>query len=338
MKFSKILIFLFAFSAVYSVPVELKNVLTIEGFQENPLLGYGIVVGLKGTGDSDNGSHARQILSLVAKNFGFRISPEKLKAKNSAVVLVTATLTPFSRAGSKIDVRVSSIYDAKSLEGGELIITPLLGGDNEIYAIAKGNLLIDKNTKGVSGIIPQGAIVQKEIDQKVVNEKGEVVFLVSENVGLSSCLKIVQEIKKNFGDYFLSAEGNKIVLKVTEGSDILDFISKILALKVDIEDEPSVIIDVASGAIVSGGNVVISEAAVSYKNIQLNIGSSTQSFFSSGLAGKSEQKAFSYIRNTATVSELVDSLNQLGLSGRDIAKILELLYKNGNLKARLIIQ
>ncbi len=316
---------------LFSAPIEMKSIITIEGYNDNPIIGYGIVVGLKGTGDSDNGSHAKQILSLIAKNFGFKVDPSKLRARNSAVVLVTANLTPFSQTGSRIDVRVSSVYDAKSLEGGELIVTPLLGGDNEIYAIASGKLQTDKNTKGISGIIPQGAIVQKNVSLELVN-KNEINLIISENLGVSSIFKVVSEIQKRFPDNFGSFNGNKITIKVND-EDVLDLIGRIFSTKVDIEDEPSVIIDSVTGMVVAGGNVTISEAAISYKNIQLNIGNSAFSAFS-----QRDEKSFKYIRTTTTVSELVDSLNQLGISGKDIAKILELLYKNGNLKARLIIQ
>ncbi len=316
---------------LFSAPIEMKSIITIEGYNDNPIIGYGIVVGLKGSGDSDNGSHAKQILSLIAKNFGFKVDPSKLRARNSAVVLVTANLTPFSQTGSRIDVRVSSVYDAKSLEGGELIVTPLLGGDNEIYAIASGKLQTDKNTKGISGIIPQGAIVQKNVSLELVN-KNEINLIISENLGVSSIFKVVSEIQKRFPDNFGSFNGNKITIKVND-EDVLDLIGRIFSTKVDIEDEPSVIIDSVTGMVVAGGNVTISEAAISYKNIQLNIGNSAFSAFS-----QRDEKSFKYIRTTTTVSELVDSLNQLGISGKDIAKILELLYKNGNLKARLIIQ
>ncbi|MGC8765234.1 MAG: flagellar basal body P-ring protein FlgI [Brevinematia bacterium] len=321
---------------IFSATVELKNIISIEGYQSNPLLGYGIVVGLKGTGDSDNGSHSRQILAMIAKNFGFRVDPQRLKAKNSAVVLVTANLTPFSQAGSMLDVKVSSVYDAKSLEGGELIVTPLLGGDNEIYAIAHGKILVDKNSKGINGIIPQGARVEKNFSQKILNEEREVSLVVDENIGVSSVFKVVSEVEKNFKDYFVSFSGNTIKLKIPEGVNELEVLSKLFSLRVEINDEPSVIIDSLTGIVIAGGNVVISEAAISYKNMQVNIGTQTQpaSFFSS----RKEEKNIGYIKSSTTVSELVESLNQLGISGKDIAKIIELLYKNGNLKARLIIQ
>ncbi|MCX7821089.1 MAG: flagellar basal body P-ring protein FlgI [Brevinematales bacterium] len=329
-----ILIFIISINTIFSATVELKNIVTIEGYNDNPLLGYGIVVGLKGTGDSDNGSHAKQILGLIAKNFGFKVDTKKLRARNSAIVIVTANLNPFSQSGSKVDVKVSSVYDAKSLEGGELIVTPLLGGDNEIYAIASGKVQTDKNTKGISGIIPQGAIIQKSVSKDFLNDKKELTLIINDNVGISSVIKIVSEIQKKFPENFKSFSGNSMVIKFNDDEDVLDTISKIFATKIELQEEPSVIIDALSGIVVAGGNVVISEAAISYKNIQLNIGNQPSSIFSVG----KEEKNLQYIRNSTTVSELVDSLNQLGISGRDIAKIIELLYKNGNLKAKLIIQ
>ncbi|MEJ5283909.1 MAG: flagellar basal body P-ring protein FlgI [Brevinematia bacterium] len=329
-----IFVLMLIINSIFAVSVELKNIVTIEGYNDNPLLGYGIVVGLKGTGDSDNGSHAKQILALIAKNFGFKVDPKKLRARNSAIVIVTGNLSPFSQAGSKIDVKVSSVYDAKSLEGGELIVTPLLGGDNQIYAIASGKIEANKNTKGIAGIIPQGGVIQKNISRDLLNDKKELTLIVNDNIGISSVIKIVSEIQKKFPENFKSFSGNSIVIKFNEDEDVLETLYKIFSTKIEIQDEPSVIIDSSTGILVAGGNVVISEAAISYKNIQLNIGNQNLSPFSSGR----EEKNVQYIRNSTTVSELVDSLNQLGISGRDVAKILELLYKNGNLKARLIVQ
>ncbi len=331
-----LILILFFKSFAYSASVELKNIASIEGFLSNPLLGYGIVVGLKGTGDSDNGSHSKQILAMIAKNFGFKVDPQKLKPRNTAVVLVTANLTPFSQIGSKLDVKVSSVYDAKSLEGGELIVTPLLGGDNEIYAVASGKLIVEKTAKGVNGYILQGARVEKNLPPNLLDKERGLNLIIDENIGVSSVFKVVSEIQKNFKEYFISFEGNKVRFKIPDNENELEVLSKIFSLKVDVEDEPSVIIDSLTGVLVAGGNVIITEAAISYKNMQISVG--TQSLTPSFLSKPGEEKNVQHIKSSATVSELVESLNQLGVSGRDIAKILELLYKNGNLKAKLIIQ
>jgi len=329
-----VLFFLFR-STVFPAVMDLKNILTIEGLQENPLLGYGIVVGLKGTGDSDNSYQTKEIISRIINNFGFQVEAEKIKPKNSAVVLVSALLKPFSQPGTHIDVKVSSIFDAKSLEGGELIITPLIAGDNEIYAIAQGSVVVDRMQKGVIGYIPQGAIIQRKIENNIVDSNNNIVFIVQETLGYNAISKVVESIREKYPDSIYQVDRNRLVIKVPEGIEAYKYIDSIYSLKVDIEEEPRVLIDSKSGIVISGGNIRISEAAISYGNMELRIGEqrTTQAF-----RQESKGENVKLLKSSTSVEELVQSLNQIGFTGSDIVKILQLLYKNGNLKARLIVQ
>ncbi len=314
--------------------VNLRNILRIEGFQENPLLGYGVVVGLKGTGDSDSGTQTKEIISRIANNFGFKINSDKIKPKNSAVVLVSATITPFSQQGSRIDVKVSSIYDAKSLEGGELIITPLMGGDNDIYAIAEGSVMTDRFSKGIMGYVPLGAIMQKRIDNIILDTNNVITFIVQESLGYNAVNKSVDAIKQKYPDAVREISFNRIKVKVPQNLEVNNFIDDIFKLSADIEEEPSVLIDSKNGILISGGNVILSDSAVSYGGMKLEIGSSQNG----NISQQKTEGSVKLLKGTATVQDLVDSLNQTGFTGNDIVKILQLLYKNGNLKARLIVQ
>ncbi len=310
--------------------VNLRNILRIEGFQENPVLGYGVVVGLKGTGDSDSGVQTKEIISRIANNFGFKINSDRIKPKNSAVVLISAVITPFSQPGSRIDVKVSSIYDAKSLEGGELILTPLLAGDNDIYAVAEGSIMTERSSRGIMGVVLQGAIIQKSVENNIVDSNNNMTFIVQDSLGFSAVNKTADSINQKYPGAIQGVVQNMIKVKVPQDMQAYKFVDEIFKLSVDIEDEPSVLVDSKSGILISGGNVVISDAAVSYGGMKLEIGG--------GASSRNNEGNVKLLKGTATVQDLVDSLNQTGFSGNDIVKILQLLYKNGNLKARLIVQ
>lgn len=328
--FMSVILSFLAFNTLQASTVNLRNILRIEGFQENPLLGYGVVVGLKGTGDSDSGTQTKDIISRIANNFGFKINPDRIKPRNSAVVLVSATISPFSQRGTRLDVKVSSIYDAKSLDGGELIITPLMGGDNEIYAVAEGSVMTDRFSRGVMGFVPQGAIMQKGLDNIILDSNNIITFVVQESLGYNAVNKSADAIKQKYPDALKEVSFNRIKLKLPQDSDIGTFIENIFKLTADIEDEPSVLVDSKSGILISGGNVIVSDSAVSYGGMKLEIGQPQ--------SGQKTGGSVKLLKGTATVQDLVDSLNQTGFTGGDIVKILQLLYKNGNLKARLILQ
>lgn len=326
-----IILFLFLFSGAYSAMVELKNIVSVEGLQENPLLGYGIVVGLKGTGDSENGSQTKEILSRIANNFGIKINADRLKPKNSAVVLVSGMISPFAQPGGRMDVKVSSVFDARSLEGGELVLTPLIAGDNEIYAVAQGGLISDKSSKGVMGYIPQGAIIQKPVESQIVNSNNEIALNVQETLGLPAIQKVADAIRQKYPDSVKSVQNSRIVLALPESTEVYQFLSELYKIKADVDEEPSVLIDSRTGILISGGNVQISEAAVTYNGTKVTIGGGVTE------TGKTDGN-MKLLKPSATVQDLVDAFNQIGASGSDIARILQLLYRNGNLKGKLIVQ
>jgi flagellar P-ring protein FlgI len=331
-----LLVILFSFDRGFSTMVDLKNIISIDGLQDNPILGYGIVVGLKGTGDSENGSQTKEIIARIANNFGFKFNSDRLKPKNSAVVVVSAMINPFSQPGSRVDVKVSSVFDAKTLEGGELIITPLIAGDNQIYAAAQGSVITEKSGKGVIGSIPQGAIIQKSVGTSMVNTNGEIAVTVQETLGYNAIAKVVEVLRQSYPDAVKKIQNNKITLRLPENMEIHQFIVEIYKIKADVEEEPSVLIDSKSGIVISGGNVLISEAALSFNGTKLNIGNGSQSGWG-GTVAKGDEAVKLY-KTSTTVQELVDGLNQMGASGGEISKILQLLYRNGNLKSKLIVQ
>lgn len=322
------------FSIAFGETLSLRNIITIDGMDENPLLGYGIVVGLKGSGDGAKNSQTQEILSRIANNFGFFVDPDTIKAKNSAVVLVSATVPPYASVGSRIDVSVSSVYDAKSLKGGTLVITPLLGGNNEMYAIASGKIQDEEKPSGVNGRIPMAAIMQRAIRQTIFTN-GELTIQINEKLGISAISSVKKSIAKKFPTAIQKIINNRITLKIPDGKNGYDFIFELYNISVTLEQEPSILIDSKSGIIVAGGGVVVTEAAISFNGTRLNIGTTSSAW---GESSTTESKTMKLLPTTTTVSELVEALNQIGAKPKAIIKILTLLHKNGNLKAKLIVE
>ncbi|MCX7881985.1 MAG: flagellar basal body P-ring protein FlgI [Brevinematales bacterium] len=324
--------FLLLISRVWAEPIEMKYVVSVEGLSFNPLIGYGIVVGLKGTGDSEGGSQTKEFLARIANHFGIQANMEKFKPKNAAVVMVVADIPPFAQAGNRLDVRVASVFDAKSLEGGELVVTPLLGGDNEMYAVASGKLSVDISSKSVAGIIPQGAILQKSIPQTWLQENNTVVLHLDPNYSFDAFLAIERTLQTTFADVEYTIENYTIRLKIPDNEQPAKWLGKLLSTRIDVPQVPSITIDSKTGMVVAGGNIVVTEAAIVYQGSQIAIGGSSASW---GWPSSSPKEVAKLLPSSTTVQDLVTGLNQLGMSAQDIVKILQLLHKNGNIKARL---
>lgn len=330
------IVFLLFPAALFGQTVRLSHIVTIEGLQDNPLIGYGIVVGLNGTGDSADNSETRAFLGRMMENFGMSGASDAWKPKNSAIVVVMANVLPGAAAGSRVDVTVSSIFDAKSIEGGRLIVSPLYGGDNVVYAIAQGAVVIDGTAK-TGGVVPMGGIVQREIDHPITNDSDTVTINVNERLGIAVMGRVLDAIRGAYPDSVQSVRNYKITLKIPQGSDVYKFVSDLFDITVDVDQEPSVLIDSRSGIVVAGGDVVVTEAAITLNGAEVHVGSQNL-WGGAGTQNQQQQGAVRLMPNTATVSELVDALNKIGASKDDIVKILQLLYDNGNLKAKLIVR
>ncbi len=317
----------------YSLTVPLRNIINIKGMQDNPVIGYGVVVGLKGTGDSIKNSQTKDILSKIALKFGYYLDYDKMQTKNSAIVMVTASIPPLTATGNRIDVQVSSIFDARSLSGGELVITPLMGGDGILYAVAQGTLDTGTDTKAVTGRISMGAIIQKDIPHEDLNGQSTITVLVHNNLGIESVQKVAEIIEQSYPKSIKNKWQNQLEITIPSGKDAYGFISELMDLSVDLIQEPKVLIDSRNGMVVSGGNVIISESAVSYKGTTVEI--TGNSGWSTGPGAKKEVYQMG---NVTTVNDLVEGLNSLGANTKDIINILQMLYQNGNLKASLEVK
>lgn len=314
---------------LFSESVSLENLLTVEGLDENPLMGYGLVVGLDGSGDSADGSQTTEFVSRLSESFGFSVDTEGWQLDNSAVVLVSGTLLPSASTGSRFNITVSSVFDATSLEGGRLVLAPLYGGDGEIYAIAQGDIEIDEDSP-LNGDIALGGLVQKEVDHEIETD-GSLTFKISDSISLSALSSIKSAILTAYPNSDVTLDNYKMTVALPENTDAFDFISGIYGLAAEIDDEPSVLIDSDSGIVIAGGDVMISTAAISLPGMDISVGNLW------GSAG-SDSDLFTLYPSTTTVSELVSGMNEVGASTDQIIEVLQLLYDNGNLKAKLTVQ
>jgi flagellar P-ring protein precursor FlgI len=342
----------------------IKDIADIQGLRSNPLSGIGLVVGLAGTGDSSLLS--RQMLTNILRESGLVLNPSDLSSSNIAVVMVTADLGPFDREGSSIDVSVSAIGDAKSLQGGTLLATPLQGLDGQVYAIANGAVSIGgwtatgekasvtKNHQTV-GRIPNGATVeQQELSEFYEKIKGDrIVTLNLRNADFSTAEQIRRAINVDFPESTKVADAATIQVKVPRGIEdekIAGFISDITQLEVKVDSPAVVVINERTGTIVVGENVAISAVAISQGSLVVKISETEQvsqpvaPFSNSGTTQRVPQtnidvsEAESYlipVPRSVTVSELAKSLNSIGATPSDIIAIFNALKKAGALQARL---
>ncbi|WP_425092263.1 flagellar basal body P-ring protein FlgI [Tropicimonas sp. S265A] len=358
------LILMSSFTASAS-PVRLKDLVEFDGVRGNDLVGYGLVVGLNGTGDGiRNAPFTEEILSSILERLGVNVSGEQFRPKNVAAVLVTAELPPFSRAGSQIDVTVSAIGDAKSLLGGTLIMTPMNAADGEIYAVAQGTIIAGgasaegegaEVTRGVptSGVIPAGARVEREVD--FVFSEMQTVRLALRAPDFTTASRIEAAINRFFSrDVALMLDSGTVELDIerTRLASPARVIGRIENLLVEPELRARVVVDQRSGTIVMGENVRVSRVAVSQGNLTIRIEETPLAVqpnpFADGetvvvprAEAALEQEpgiGLAEVPGGTDLSEVVAGLNALGVAPRDMIDILKSIKAAGALHAEFVVR
>ena len=344
----------------------IKDIVDIQGLRSNPLTGVGLVIGLAGTGDS--GVLSRQMLTNMLRESGLVLTPDDLSSGNIAVVWVTAELGPFAREGSRIDVDVSAIGDAKSLQGGKLLPTQLKGLDGQVYAIADGGVSIGgwtaagdkasitKNHQTV-GRIPDGAVVEKEEIATFVEYIGghRLITFNLRNSDFSTAEQISKAINQDFANSAVVVDAGTITVKIPgeiSQEDIAGFIVDIRKHEVKVDVPGVVVINERTGTIVVGENVSISAVAISQGSLviqikEMPIVSQPNAPFSDAgetkvvqdtLIGIEEGKGHLIpLSRSVTVSELAQNLNGIGATPTDLIAIFNALKKAGALQAKLVI-
>ncbi|MTI19267.1 flagellar basal body P-ring protein FlgI [Rhodobacteraceae bacterium RKSG542] len=339
----------------------IKDIADFEGIRDNQLIGYGLVVGLQGTGDSlRNSPFTRQSLRAMLERLGVNTNELDLNTQNVAAVMVTANLPPFSTQGTRIDVSVSALGDSGSLQGGTLLVTPLMGADGEAYAIAQGPVAIAgfsvqgeaaSITRGVptSGRIAGGALVERELDFKLASMSSVRVAL--RNPDLTTARRVAIAINEMIG--LPTAEPldpGTVQLRLPRQFDgnIVDLLTDIEQLLVEPDLPAKIVIDESSGIIVMGQQVKVSTVAVAQGNLTVTIAESPQvsqpAPFSEGtteivprtnVALTEDETQMALLSESVTLQELVDGLNALGIGPRDLISILQAIKAAGALQAEI---
>lgn len=322
----------FTINLYAEIPVKVKNICFIDGYKTNQAYGYGLVVGLQGTGDSKSVLTKNSLKNLFA-SMGLQEANPVIK--NTAAVIISATLPPNLRIGEKIDVTISSVGDAKSLAGGILVQSPLRGGDGLIYVVAQGKISFPsgENTRSVvktAGIVVGGGVVEREIKPDFIfktAENKDYIHLVLNQWDYSTADKLIKALKKKLKNSDVNVGDNgRISITIDSEIPLSEFITNIENIEVVPEARAIVVINEKDGTIVTGGNVTISEAMVSRRGMIVQI-------------EKSEKKiSASIIKDASTVKDLVDSLNAIGANTEDMISILKALKDSGALHADLIIK
>ena len=348
----------------------LKDMVSFAGIRSNQLMGYGIVVGLDGTGDSTLGVTIQSMQSTISQ-FGMTVSAGDLSGKNSAAVMITADLNPFTKIGQQISVTVSSMGKAKSLRGGTLLMTPLKGADGQTYAIAQGNLAVggfgvegaDGSSMSVNiptvGTIPNGATVERMVETPFINSKNFVMNL--HHGDFTTVNRITEEINKVFGpDVAKSLDRTSVSVRApSDPGQKVSFMSLLENIEVDpASPVAKVVINARTGTIVIGGDVRVTPAAVSHGSLTVKVSEDTNTTPGQTLyddagnittaidatteadtkieAGADKASAFVFDTGTS-LSDIVDAINAIGTTSADLVAILEALRAAGALRAQMII-
>ncbi len=353
--------------------VRIKDVAKLTGIEDVQLFGYGLVVGLGGTGDRSQTIFTEQTVTNMLKNMGIELPEKRLRLRNVASVMVTGTLHPFKRRGTRLDITVSSMGDATSLEGGTLILTPLQGPDGEVYASGQGPLATggyDIRDRGMSyvkrnhvlvGRIPDGAIVQQEYTFNLLD--GKDISLSLSTPDFTSALQLAEAVNNEFGknsglriarpldaatvslDYQLLARDS-----VRNYIDLITFISRVENLSFAVASAARVVVNERTGTIVAGGKVKISQVAVTHGGVKVEVKSVSEVIqpppFSMGrtevipnpqVTVEEKEAEMVVLDGTATVSDLSYALNSLGVAPRDVIAILQAIKQAGALHAQLVL-
>lgn len=345
----------------HAASARIKDIVDIEGIRENQLVGYGLVVGLNGTGDSLNNSpFTRQSLQAMLERLGVNTRGESVRTANVAAVMVTANLPAFSNQGSRIDVGVAALGDSDSLQGGTLLVTPLLGADGEVYAIAQGAVSINGfKAEGdaasiVSGVpttgrISSGGLIEREIGFKLAAQRS--LRLALRNPDLTTARRIALGINDFIGTVAAVPEDpTTIRLTLPEGfnGNIVDLLTDVEQLVIRIDQPAKIVIDENSGIVVMGENVRVATVAIAQANLTVTIsenpeasqpeplsGGTTEILPSTDLQVETSGTNLALVNESISLQELVDGLNTLGISPRDLISILQAIKAAGALQAEI---
>ena len=343
-SFILFLIFISSLSAT-----KIDDVSNIVGVRENQIIGYSLVVGLKKTGDGTTSKFTLQSISNMLKAMNIDMKPIDIKSKNVAAVVVTATMKPFARQGDMFNVNVSSIGDAKSLEGGTLLMTPLKGVDGKIYALAQGSISIGgKNSRGAgseshptTGIVFDGGFIEREINIDLFNKVNATLSL--KESGFKNAVSVQKAINTYYNTQIAVAmDSRSIRLKCPENRSMIEFLAEVQDIDMDYTTKNKIVINERTGTIVAGVNISLKPVVITHGDMTIKIvqqqtlsrPDGSMAIDDNLVIGLNENEIYSK-EGTTTVANLVRSLQKLGSSPKDIISILEAMKSAGSISADL---
>jgi flagellar P-ring protein precursor FlgI len=341
----------------------LKDVASLQGVRSNQLLGYGVVVGLDGSGDKDQTKFTVQALTNLMARQGLSIDPKAVKVKNVAAVMVTADLPAFSRPGQKIDVTVSSTGDAKSLAGGTLLMTPLHGSDSQVYAVAQGPLLVggfSASAGGASvtknhptaGRIPDGALVERSVAGVDFNQRSSLKYSLLED-DFTTAVRVAGAINEELGQTAakpMDARNVDVLVPSEFQGRVVELVARLENLSVQLQPKSRVVVNEKTGTVIMGAEVRLGAVSIVQGGLSIMVTSTPQvsqpSPLSKGKTVTAEKKEITAqeekikslsIESGVTVGKLAEMLNALGVTSRDLVAILQAMKDAGALNADLRI-
>ncbi|GAA7964931.1 flagellar basal body P-ring protein FlgI [Helicobacter pylori] len=333
------LIFVLAFHKLLAEKI--GDIASVVGVRDNQLIGYGLVIGLNGTGDKSGSKFTMQSISNMLESVNVKISADDIKSKNVAAVMITASLPPFARQGDKIDIHISSIGDAKSIQGGTLVMTPLNAVDGNIYALAQGAIVSGNSSNLLSANIINGATIEREVSYDLFHKNAMTLSL--KNPNFKNAIQVQNTLNKVFGNKVaIALDPKTIQITRPERLSMVEFLALVQEIPINYSAKNKIIVDEKSGTIVSGVDIIVHPIVVTSQDITLKI--TKEPLNDSKNTQDLDNMSLDTVHNTLssngkniTIAGVVKALQKIGVSAKGMVSILQALKKSGAINAEMEI-
>ncbi len=334
------LIFVLAFHKLLAEKI--GDIASVVGVRDNQLIGYGLVIGLNGTGDKSGSKFTMQSISNMLESVNVKISADDIKSKNVAAVMITASLPPFARQGDKIDIHISSIGDAKSIQGGTLVMTPLNAVDGNIYALAQGAIVSGNSSNLLSANIINGATIEKEVSYDLFHKNAMTLSL--KNPNFKNAIQVQNTLNKVFGNKVaIALDPKTIQITRPERLSMVEFLALVQEIPINYSAKNKIIVDEKSGTIVSGVDIIVHPIVVTSQDITLKItkeplnDSKNTQDLDNNMSLDTAHNTLSSNGKSITIAGVVKALQKIGVSAKGMVSILQALKKSGAISAEMEI-
>ncbi|WQZ09947.1 flagellar basal body P-ring protein FlgI [Helicobacter pylori] len=334
------LIFVLAFHKLLAEKI--GDIASVVGVRDNQLIGYGLVIGLNGTGDKSGSKFTMQSISNMLESVNVKISADDIKSKNVAAVMITASLPPFARQGDKIDIHISSIGDAKSIQGGTLVMTPLNAVDGNIYALAQGAIVSGNSNNLLSANIINGATIEREVSYDLFHKNAMTLSL--KNPNFKNAIQVQNTLNKIFGNKVaIALDPKTIQITRPERLSMVEFLALVQEIPINYSAKNKIIVDEKSGTIVSGVDIMVHPVVVTSQDITLKItkeplnDSKNTQDLDNNMSLDTAHNTLSSNGKSITIAGVVKALQKIGVSAKGMVSILQALKKSGAISAEMEI-